>query len=524
MRIRLLIFLAIIVTSIGCQPDRKSAEVVQTNTKEKFTEQHRPQFHFSPPTHWMNDPNGLVYYRGEYHLFYQHYPDSMRWGPMHWGHAVSKDLFHWEHLPIALYPDSLGMIFSGSAVVDSLNTSGLGSATIPPLVAMFTYHKMEREKAGAIDYQSQGIAFSTDKGRSWTKYSANPVIKNPGVKDFRDPKMFWHKPSMQWITTLVAGDHAEFFGSKDLIHWTKLGEFGREYGDHGGVWECPDLFELPVQGESEKKWVLIISINPGAPQGGSASQYFVGNFDGKKFTCDTEKTKSSWLDYGQDNYAGVTWSNAPNDRKIFQGWMSNWDYAQNVPTSPWRSAMTVPRDLSLVNINGEYLLKNTPVGEVLGQARDIRSFADLVVKDSFDVSDAVSVPLSQSILEGAIEAKSFEIVFANSKGEKYVTGFDASGNKFFSDRAKSGKTGFSDKFKPIQFAPRFLRDGMIQFRIVADVSSFEVFYDDGLSVLTSVVFPNEDFSKVVIRSKGADVQLPVLSIKQVPSIWSHAVK
>jgi fructan beta-fructosidase len=519
MSVRSSMFLAIMGMLISCQPGQKNTEPTHTVAEKKFAEQHRPQFHFSPPTHWMNDPNGLVYYQGEYHLFYQHYPDGMRWGPMHWGHAVSKDLFHWEHLPIALYPDSLGMIFSGSAVVDSLNSSGLGSTETPPLVAMFTYHKMEREKAGAVDYQSQGIAFSTDKGRTWTKYSNNPVIKNPGVKDFRDPKMFWHESSRQWITTLVAGDHAEFYGSRDIIHWTKLGEFGKEYGSHGGVWECPDLFELPVQGESGKKWVLIISINPGAPQGGSGSQYFVGNFDGKKFTCDTEKTRSSWIDYGQDNYAGVTWSNAPNDRKIFQGWMSNWDYAQDVPTSPWRSAMTVPRDLSLLRVNGQYLLRSYPVKEVMVSASDLKTFADLVVKDSFDVSAGIPVPLSQSILEGAVEAKNFEFVFSNTKGEKYVTGFNASRKQFFSDRGKSGKNKFSDKFNPVQFAPRFLSDGMIQFRIVADVSSFEVFYDNGLSVFTSVVFPNEDFSKVVIRSKDSDVQLPVLSIKHVPSIW-----
>lgn len=513
-------FLTIIALLWSCQAAQKESEVAHDSPQKKeFTEQHRPQFHFSPPTHWMNDPNGMVYFQGEYHLFYQHYPEGMRWGPMHWGHAVSTDLIHWEHLPIALYPDSLGMIFSGSAVVDRYNTSGWGTDSNPPLVAMFTYHKMEREKAGAVDYQSQGIAFSIDKGRTWTKYSGNPVIRNPGVKDFRDPKMFWHESSRQWITTLVAGDHAEFYGSKDMIHWNKLSEFGKDYGSHGGVWECPDLFELPVEGESAKKWVLIISINPGAPQGGSGSQYFVGDFDGKKFTCDTDKAKSLWLDYGQDNYAGVTWSDAPDDRKIFLGWMSNWAYAQEVPTSTWRSAMTLPRDLSLVKADGHYLLKSLPVKEVMAHTKDVATLADLVVKDSIDLSSRISVPLTQSIIEGAIEARSFEFIFSNTKGETYVTGFDSVMKQFFSDRGNSGKKEFSPGFNALQFAPRFLNDNMIQFRIIADVSSFEVFFDDGLSVFTSIVFPNEDFSRLAIRSKGSDVQMPVLSIKQVPAIW-----
>lgn len=244
-----------------------------------YTEPYRLQFHFSPKANWMNDPNGLVHYNGEYHLFYQYYPDGTKWGPMHWGHAVSKDLFHWEHLPIALYPDSLGLIFSGSAVADVKNTSGFGSMQNPPLVAIFTYHSMEKEKVGKTDYQNQGVAYSVDNGRTWTKYENNPVLKNQGIKDFRDPKVFWHEASAKWVMILAVKDHVELWNSKDLKVWNKLSDFGIDYGGHGGVWECPDLFEATIEGTSEKRWVMLVSINPGGPNGGSATQYFIGDFN-----------------------------------------------------------------------------------------------------------------------------------------------------------------------------------------------------------------------------------------------------
>lgn len=264
----------------------KKGEPAQPTMDKLYAEKYRPLFHFTPKEKWMNDPNGMVYHKGEYHLFYQYHPESMVWGPMHWGHAVSKDLVHWTHLPIALYPDSLGMIFSGSAVVDKNNTTGFGTPGNPPLVAIFTYHHAEREKEGKNDFQTQGIAYSLDKGRSWTKYERNPVIGNMGVRDFRDPKVFWHEETKKWVMVLVAGDHAELYGSPDLKTWTKLSEFGKEFGAHGGVWECPDLFPLTVEGEETKKWVMIININPGAPNGGSGTQYFLGDFDGKVFSCD----------------------------------------------------------------------------------------------------------------------------------------------------------------------------------------------------------------------------------------------
>ena len=232
------------------------------------TEAFRPAFHFTPPKNWMNDPNGMVYYQGEYHLFYQHNPHDTVWGPMYWGHAISKDMVNWEHQPIKLFPDEHGTIFSGSAVIDWQNTSGLGSKENPPMVAIFTYHNDEKAKEGAIDFQTQGIAYSLDKGRTWTKYEGNPVLKNPGIRDFRDPKVSWDPQTKSWIMVLAQDDHIGFYSSKNLINWQQESTFGAEWGSHAGVWECPDLIRVRVEGTNTYKYVLLVSINPGAPNGG----------------------------------------------------------------------------------------------------------------------------------------------------------------------------------------------------------------------------------------------------------------
>lgn len=282
--------------------------------QENNLEQYRPAYHFTPAKGWMNDPNGLVYVDGEYHLFFQHYPDSTVWGPMHWGHAVSKDLVHWEELPIALFPDSLGYIFSGSAVYDAANTSGLGSTATPPLVALFTYHDPKGEKARTIGFQTQGLAFSLDKGKTWKKYEGNPVLKNPGIRDFRDPKInqvTQANGKSTWVMTLAAQDRIHFYESANLKEWTFLGEFGQGVGAHGGVWECPELLSMKAP-DGRQKWVLLVSMNPGGPQKGSATQYFIGDFKQGAFTPDD--TMIRWLDYGPDNYAGVTWANLPKSK------------------------------------------------------------------------------------------------------------------------------------------------------------------------------------------------------------------
>ena len=308
-----------------------TAALAQT-TPPPATPQYRPAYHFTPAAHWMNDPNGMVYYQGTYHLFFQYYPGGMVWGPMHWGHATSPDMLRWQEQPIALYPDSLGYIFSGSAVVDANNTAGFGKNA---LVAIFTHHDPQLEKTDPGHSQKQSLAYSLDAGKTWTKYRGNPVLKSPGIVDFRDPKVTWNAQAKQWLMTLATKDRITFYTSPNLKAWTKASEFGETLGAHGGVWECPDLFPLTLNGKTH--WVLIVNLNPGGPNGGSATQYFVGDFDGRTFTPLTTKTK--WADYGPDEYAGVTWENT-GARRLFLGWMSNWEYGNQVPTSPWRSAMT----------------------------------------------------------------------------------------------------------------------------------------------------------------------------------------
>ena len=469
----------------------------------------------------MNDPNGMVYYSGEYHLFYQHYPEGMTWGPMHWGHAVSTDLVHWMHRPIALYPDSLGWIFSGSAVVDEDNTSGFGTQGNPPLVAVFTYHSNEKEKAGASDFQYQGIAFSVDRGRTWTKYDKNPVLKNQGVRDFRDPKVFWHEETHKWIMILAVKDHVELWSSTNLKEWNKLSDFGFDYGAHGGVWECPDLFPLKVEGEDLKRWVMIVSINPGGPNGGSATQYFTGDFDGSTFKPDGEKDEIRWIDYGPDNYAGVTWANAPEGRKIFLGWMSNWAYAQEVPTHPWRSAMTVARDLSMKRIGKELHVTSSVAPELLKIAGQPQVFESLTIDDVVNMSDMGDMgvgDVSKSIISGTFEAKNFSLVLSNKSGQNISIGFDSGNNRFFIDRSQSGQTDFSKQYFLEGFAPRILSDAKISMTMIVDVSSVEVLFDEGVQAMTSVFFPEEEFSVLSIRSESS-VAAENLSIWQLKSIW-----
>jgi fructan beta-fructosidase len=286
----------------------------QTTTHAQTQELFRPRFHFSPKEKWMNDPNGLVYYQGTYHLFFQYYPGGIVWGPMHWGHAISKDLIHWQQQPIALYPDSLGYIFSGSAVVDSNNTSGFGRNGKIPLVAMFTHHDPVAEKAGSKTFQNESLAYSLDGGSSWTKYSGNPVLRNPGITDFRDPGVFWYEKGKKWIVALATKDRISFYSSTDLKSWNKESEFGVGIGAHGGVWECPNLF--PLNWGQKTFWVLLVSNNPGGPNGGSGTQYFIGQFDGHTFRPVDNTTR--WIDYGPDDYAGITWNNTGR-RRIFLG-------------------------------------------------------------------------------------------------------------------------------------------------------------------------------------------------------------
>lgn len=478
-------------------------------------EPHRPQIHFSPREHWMNDPNGMVYYKGSYHLFYQYYPGSTVWGPMHWGHATSKDLIHWDHQPIALYPDSLGYIFSGSVVVDYNNTSGFAKNGIVPLVAIFTHHDPVADKEGKNTYQNQSIAYSLDEGQTWTKYAMNPVLHNPGVRDFRDPKVSWHAATKRWIMTLATSDCITFYSSPDLKNWTKESEFGKEIGAHGGVWECPDLFSIDYQGK--KLWVLIVNLNPGGPNGGSATQYFIGNFNGRRFSAFDSETR--WVDYGPDEYAGVTYTNT-DKRRIFQGWMSNWQYATRVPTENWRNAATIPRELSIRRIAGKYFLSSKPVKEL-----NRFTYADMKMKGV--IASNLDLGTKSAKLRGPVKLKlnfekvsDFTITLSNTINQKLVIGFSQSKNGFFIDRTQSGKSDFEQGFARTHNAPRFVRSAKMDITLIIDDASVELFADNGLTVMTSIFFPHENYSSVRIDSPDS-IMIDELTFSKLRSILSE---
>lgn len=516
---KILALISVLSVLVACKQKANDAATPTVMGKTEFyREPYRPQFHFSPKEKWMNDPNGLVYHDGIYHLFYQYYPDDVVWGPMHWGHAVSKDLVHWEHKPIALYPDELGYIFSGSAVVDKANSSGFGTADNAPLVAIFTYHDPIGEKEGKLDYQTQGIAYSLDNGDTWTKYEGNPVIGNPGVKDFRDPKVMWHGESEKWIMTLVAGDRALFYGSDNLKEWELLSEFGKDKGAHGGVWECPDLIPMVVDGTNEVKWVLLISINPGAPNSGSGTQYFVGDFDGTSFT--TDQTEEKWIDYGTDNYAGVTYNNSPEPTPIFIGWMSNWNYARDTPTEKWRSAMTLPRTLKLRRISKDHQLFNYPI-EGVNSIIANGSGTTLIVpagKDHRIDSDK----LSQSEVRFTTGSRDFLLRLGNGINDRLLLTMKGNEGLFLLDRSNSGKVDFQEGFgNIIQRMPvPDLPNGPYEVRIFVDWSSVEVFVNNGQYVMTSQIFPNEGYSELTIENLSAETMECIdFQVNGVNRIW-----
>ena len=507
-----------LISILSCRSDSSSVNGIIS-----YQEEHRNQYHFSPQENWMNDPNGLVFYDGEYHLFYQYYPDSNVWGPMHWGHAVSEDLTHWEHLPIALYPDSLGDIFSGSAVIDWDNTSGLSDdIDRPPMIAFFTHHLMEGEKSGAIDFQYQSLAYSLDKGRTWTKYHDNPVIDNPGIKDFRDPKVIWD--GEQWVMVFAAYDKIKFYTSDNLIDWKFSSDFGQGFGAQGRPWECPDLFPL-VADDGEKKWVLIVSIGREALNGGSGTQYFVGEWDGQKFSSDLEPSEIQWLDQGKDNYAGVTWSDVPESdgRRLFIGWMSNWQYAQVVPTTVWRSAMTIPRELSLKKKNEKYVVIQRPVEELKQLRQQTAPLHQGIVKEPTNLLGQLDDKNGLYEVELIIERPdSFpvSIDFKNDKGATLSVGYDPSHKKYFVDRTFAGKSDFSNDFAGLHQSTFQGSDApTLTFHLFIDKASIEVFLEDGELVMTEVFFPKDDLDQLVLMPGQNEVKVLNGRIYALKSIW-----
>lgn len=461
-------------------------------TKEAW----RPKLHYSAKANWINDPNGLFYKDGIYHLYYQMNPDDSVWGNMHWGHAVSTDLLHWKELEIALdaEPEGLGYAFSGGAVVDWENSSGLGDGVNPPIVATYTQHSKSA-------VQVQSIAVSNDGGQRFLPYAQNPVIPNPDLKDFRDPKVVWHAPSKQWVLALVAGDRAHFYTSTNLRDWVFASEFGSENGAHGGVWECPDLFSLTCADTGETRWVLIISLNPGGPNGGSAMQYFIGAFNGSVFTA--EHTDTRWLDFGADFYAGVTWDGlqAMGDDRIMIAWMSNWQYANKTPTNGWRGAMSLPRRLVLRHVHGQYRVASEPHVNLVHARKDV---IDWVVNNPLSVGDLVDTsalpPVAEVLLklEWTGEAPVLQWQLSNAQNEQLALVLDAKNGTVNVDRRSSGwdEEGFGRLMHAELYSQK---EGSAEVRLFLDKCSVEAFINQGLTCITSCCFPTEPYSHMQIK-------------------------
>ncbi len=472
-----------------CWEKMSLSDTFDTANTEKF----RPAYHHTPAYGWMNDPNGMFYKDGLWHLYFQHNPYGSTWGNMNWGHSYSTDLVHWTYAGDAITPDAWGTVFSGSAVVDKDNSAGFGAGTI---VSFYTSAK----SSPWGDVQMQSMAYSTDGGKTFTKYDGNPVITST-ARDFRDPKVFWYAPGKHWVMMLAVGQEMQIWSSADLKDWKYESSFGAKQGAHGGVWECPDLVELPVEGTKEKCWVLICNINPGGPFGGSATQYFVGTFDGKKFT-NQFPTKTKWMDYGKDHYATVTFSNAPDGRCVALGWMSNWQYAAVVPTKQYRSANTIARDLTLYRQGGDLLLKSAPSKEIEKARSTKKSVPQFNVSDSYEIASLLDGNDGAYEIEMEIKnngAEKIAFTLQNAKGENVMMYYDTATRQFVMDRSNSGETSFSPDFPAMTVAPAADVDD-IRLRLFVDRSSIEAFGDGGKFVMTNIVFPAEPYNKMKFES------------------------
>lgn len=476
-----------------CWKEIKLSDTFDSSNRETY----RPVYHHTPVYGWMNDPNGMFYKDGVYHLYFQYNPYGSMWANMTWGHSTSTDLTHWTYEGTAIVPDAWGAIFSGSCVVDKDNTAGFGKGAV---VAFYTSAK----STPWGDVQSQSMAYSLDNGKTFIKYEHNPILTST-ERDFRDPKVFWYAPGKHWVMMLAVGQEMQIYSSGNLKEWKKESSFGAMQGAHGGVWECPDLVEVAVEGSKEKKWVLICNLNPGGPFGGSAAQYFVGSFDGKKFVNESP-TQTKWLDWGKDNYATVTWSNAPAGRCIALGWMSNWQYANNVPTTQYRSANTLARDLTLYRAGGELYLKSKPSPEIKKARAEEKKISTFEVKGNYEVASLLADNKGAYEIEMTIENKGtskIDFSLMNEKGEKVAMYYDVVRKQFVMDRSASGVVGFSRDFPAVTVAPVRNTD-QIHLRLFIDRSSVEAFGEDGEYVMTNLVFPAEPYNRMVFSSdKGS---------------------
>jgi len=492
-----------------------------------FTEKYRPQFHYTPRINWMNDPNGLVFYDGEFHLFHQYNPFGNQWGFMSWNHAVSTDLVHWEHKPVAIAygQEEKEGIFSGSAVVDHSNTSGFGDNATPPIVAVYTSAFEE-----GTPNQAQSLAYSTDGGETFIKYKENPVLDHDDP-DFRDPNVMWDDLREEWVmvVALPTQHKVAFYSSPNLIDWEFLSEFGPA-GAVDGIWECPDLFQLPVDGDpGNMKWVLHVDMNPGAVAGGSGSQYFVGDWNGESFIEEksTSNNEILWTDYGTDFYAAISWSNVPKEdgRRLWVGWMNNWDYANQIPTSPWRSAMSVPRSVELKSTGDQLRLVQQPVDELKALRKDHVQLQNVSVVNG-EVKSLSDQNISGKAYEIEVEidpadADVVGLMLRAGEEEYTLVGYDAVKGTTFVDRTQSGESGFSDLFEVRNDAPTRLENGVVKLHLLVDWSSVEVFVGNGEAVLTNRIFPDPENRDIRLFAEGGDATFVHFDFWTLESIWKN---
>ena len=508
------------------------------------TDYYRPSYHFTPLYGWMNDPNGMVYKDGEYHLYFQYNPYGSKWGNMHWGHAVSKDLVHWEHLNPAIARDPVGHIFSGSSVIDKKNTAGFGKNAI---IAIYTNNSVNHDEV-------QCIAYSNDNGRTFTKYEGNPVLTPfDGLKDFRDPKVFWYEKGKCWYMIVSADKETRFYKSKNLKKWDYVSAFGKGLGQQPCQYECPDFFQLPVNGDKKKmKWVMTMNINPGCWFGGSATEYFVGDFDGKKFTC-PDANEVKWLDWGKDHYATVTFSNT-GDRVLGITWMSNWQYANLTPFKQNRGANGLPRELKLYEKNGKYYISEDVAPEVYALRKGTKNVADASVAGEKMLAGVAAN------MEGAFEIEAdvtpdangiAGIEISNNKRERTLIYFDMKQGKVVMDRTESGLTDFGKQAVPhdielawdkqraaegkepariansinykndfalATWAPLSLcEDGKKTYHvdIFVDKSSVELFVDGGRIAMTNLVFPVAPYENVKLYTQDGKAEFKNLKVHKL---------
>ena len=465
----------------------------------------RPRYHFTPQQNFMNDPNGLVFYDGEYHLFYQYNPFGDEWGHMSWGHAVSRDLVHWEHRPVALHEEDGIMIFSGSAVIDWKNTSDFGTGDNPPLIAIYTGHS-ESE-------QTQNIAYSRDHGRTWTKYAGNPVLAT-GAREFRDPKVFWHERTGQWImVTVLADQHkVRFDGSPDLRYWTHLSDFGPE-GATDGAWECPDLFPLIIDSQPElMKWVLKVDVWKG-----TGAQYFIGDFDGTRFSNDATDGRILSVDYGEDFYAAQSWSDEPNGRRIWIGWLNNWRYANTIPTSPWRGAFSIIRVLSLTRTRDGIRLLQRPIPELQPLRGEEYHWQNETIHPGTNLLAFVRGQSLEILADFQIthEVEAFGLRVRVGWDDHTTIGYNVKEGRLYVDRTRSGQANFHDGFAHVHTANLSPIHDTLRLHIFVDSSSVEVFMNNGLVVFTECIFPAEQSDGLELFAEGGHVNLNSLDIYQL---------